>query len=120
MNKAKDQRVYLYIEESIVRKIEKDELKNSCRERRVPITQAIADILCSSRNHYMLCAVPCNCSMSAFLKTFSVLPGTASVNADLDFINADQVFFRLTSPHGEGVYSAVPVPITRKSTILTM
>ena len=32
---------YLYIEESIVRKVAKDALKNSYRERRIPITQAI-------------------------------------------------------------------------------
>ena len=36
---------YLYVEESIVRDVEKDELKNSYRERRIPITQAIGDIL---------------------------------------------------------------------------
>ncbi len=36
---------YLYIEESIVRKVAKDELKNSYRERRIPITRAIGEIL---------------------------------------------------------------------------
>lgn len=36
---------YLYIEESIVRKVEKDELKNSYRERRIPITPTIGEIL---------------------------------------------------------------------------
>lgn len=36
---------YLYIEESIVRKVEKDELKTGCRERRIPLTGAIAEIL---------------------------------------------------------------------------
>lgn len=36
---------YLYIEESIVRKVAKDTLKNSYRERRIPITDAIKKIL---------------------------------------------------------------------------
>jgi integrase len=36
---------YLHIEESIVRKVAKDTLKNSYRERRIPITQAIGEIL---------------------------------------------------------------------------
>lgn len=36
---------YLYIEESIVRKVAKDALKNSYRERRIPITNAIKEIL---------------------------------------------------------------------------
>lgn len=36
---------YLYIEESIVRKIKKDDLKTGYRERRIPITRAIAEIL---------------------------------------------------------------------------
>jgi integrase len=36
---------YLHIEESIVREVEKDELKNGYRERRIPITQAISEIL---------------------------------------------------------------------------
>lgn len=36
---------YLYVEESIVRDVEKDELKNSYRERRIPITLAISEIL---------------------------------------------------------------------------
>jgi len=36
---------YLYIEESIVRKVEKDDLKTSYRERRIPITHAIGEIL---------------------------------------------------------------------------
>ncbi|MBW4054977.1 MAG: tyrosine-type recombinase/integrase [Proteobacteria bacterium] len=36
---------YLYIEESIVRNVAKDELKNSYRERRIPVTQAIGEIL---------------------------------------------------------------------------
>ena len=36
---------YLHIEESIVREIEKDWLKNSYRERRIPITTAIGEVL---------------------------------------------------------------------------
>ena len=36
---------YLYIEESIVRQVAKDELKNNYRQRRIPITQAIGEIL---------------------------------------------------------------------------
>ncbi|ABK99983.1 Arm DNA-binding domain-containing protein [Pelobacter propionicus] len=36
---------HLYIEESIVRKVEKDDLKTSYRERRIPITGAIGEIL---------------------------------------------------------------------------
>lgn len=36
---------YLCIEESIVRKVAKDELKNSYRERKIPVTQAIGEIL---------------------------------------------------------------------------
>ena len=36
---------YLHIEESIVRKVAKDALKNSYRERRIPITDAIRKIL---------------------------------------------------------------------------
>jgi integrase len=36
---------YLYIEESIVREVEKSALKNTYRERRLPITHAIAEIL---------------------------------------------------------------------------
>jgi integrase len=36
---------YLYIEESIVREVEKDSLKNTYRERRIPITRAIGEIL---------------------------------------------------------------------------
>lgn len=36
---------YLYIEESIVRRVAKDALKNSYRERRIPITNTIKEIL---------------------------------------------------------------------------
>lgn len=36
---------YLYIEESIVRRVKKDDLKTGYRERKVPITRAIAEIL---------------------------------------------------------------------------
>lgn len=36
---------YLYIEESIVRDVEKDDLKNGYRDRRIPITKAISEIL---------------------------------------------------------------------------
>lgn len=36
---------YLYIEESIVRDTEKDTLKNGYRERRIPVTAAIAQVL---------------------------------------------------------------------------
>ncbi len=36
---------YLYIEESIVRNVAKDDLKNDHRERMIPITRAIGEIL---------------------------------------------------------------------------
>lgn len=42
---------YLYIEESIVRDVEKDELKNSYRERRIPVTVAIGEILDFAKEH---------------------------------------------------------------------
>ena len=40
----------LYVEQSIVRGREKDELKNSYREREIPITKAIGEILEHARN----------------------------------------------------------------------